>query len=49
VVTIDMGWKEGAAVPLSSGAGTPSNTMWQGRGLLPDQVAFSSIKPFGHN
>ena len=31
VATIDMGQKEGgAAVPLSGGAGSPSNTMWPG-------------------
>ena len=41
----------GTAVPLSrGGAGSPSNTMWSGpgRGLLPYQVASSSIQPFGH-
>jgi len=27
----------------------PSNTTWPGRGLLPYQVASSSIQPFGHN
>jgi len=41
--------RAGAAVPLSRGAGTPSNTMCLGRGLLPYQVASSSIQPFGHN
>jgi len=41
--------RKGAAVPLSrGGAGSPSNTMWPGRGLLPYQVASSSIQPFGH-
>jgi len=28
VATIDMGLKEGGAVPLSRSAGNPSNTMW---------------------
>ena len=36
-------------MPLSRRAGTPSNTIGLGRGLLPYQVACSSIQPFGHN
>jgi len=42
-------WGLGAAVPLWRRAGTPSNTMRPGRGLLPYKVASSSIQPFGHN
>jgi len=30
LATIDMDRKKGAAVPLSGGAGSPSNTMWPG-------------------
>ena len=30
LATIHIGRKEGAAVPLSGGAGSPSNTMWHG-------------------
>ena len=31
------------------GAGSPSDTMWRmGQGLLPHQLASSSIQPFGH-
>ena len=47
--TIDMGRKDdGAAVPLSKGAGTPFGRLIQcgvGRGLLPYQVGSSSIQP----
>jgi len=42
LATIDMGRKEGAAVPLSGGSWAPSNTMWPGpvgRHLAPYQVA----------
>jgi len=42
----------GAAVMLSPTAGTTSNTLWPTglcRGLLPYQVACSSIQPFGHD
>jgi len=40
----------GGAVPLSRSTGNPSNTMYGlRRGLLPYQVASSSIEPFGHN
>ena len=35
--------------PFRGEDGSPSNTMWLGRGLLPYQVASSSIQPFGHN
>ena len=42
-------WGLGAAVPLWRRAGTPSNTMRPGRGLLPYKVASSSIQPFGHS
>ena len=49
VATIDMGLKEGGAVPLSRSAGNPSNTMCLRVGLLPYQVASSSIQPLGHN
>jgi len=41
--------KEGGAVPLSRNAGNPSNTMLLCGGLLPYQVASSSIQPFGYN
>ena len=30
LATIDKAEKRGAAVPLSGGAGSPSNTMWPG-------------------
>ena len=46
---VDPEEKVGAAVPLSRRAGTPSNTCGLGRGLLPYQVASSSIQPFGQN
>ena len=48
VATTDMGLKEGGAgsVPLSRSAGKPSGLC---RGLLPYQLASSSIQPFGHN
>jgi len=45
VATKDMVRKGGAAVPISRRAGTPSNTMWLGGGLLPYQVASSSLHP----
>jgi len=35
--------------PFRGGAGSSSNTMWPGRGLLPYQAASSSIQPFGYN
>ena len=45
-----MGRKEGAVVPFSQGAAaSPSKQCGLGRGLLPYQVATSSIQPFGHN
>jgi len=46
-----MGEKRGGAVPFSqtAAAGTTSNTMWPGQGLLPYQVALSSFPPFAHN
>jgi len=46
-----MGRKEGAVVPLSRIAGTTQGLIQcgLGRGLLPYQVASSSIQPFGHN
>ena len=41
---------KGGAVPLSQSDGNPSNTICGLRGgLLPYQVASSSIQPFGHN
>jgi len=50
VATIDMGRKEGATVLLSRGELGPRLTQCGlGRGLLPYQVASSSIRPFGHN
>ena len=42
--TIDMGQKEGAPF-----AGSCLTQCGMGRGLLPYQVASSSIQPFGHN
>ena len=50
--TIDMGQKEGDAVPLSRRAGTPSNTVWPGprsTSVLPSGVFTSPTQPFGHN
>jgi len=47
-----MDRKEGAAVPLSRESWVPVTRLTQcghGRGLLPYQVASSSIQPFGHN
>jgi len=43
---MDMGRREGSAVPFrrGGGAGSPSNTAWP-----DDQVASLSIQPFGHN
>ena len=51
LATIDVGRKDGgAAVPLSQGELGPRQTQCGlGRGLLPYQVASSSIQPFGHN
>jgi len=52
MATIDMGRKEGAAVPLLrrelGHRLTQCGLAW-GRGLLPYQVASSAIQPFGHN
>jgi len=51
VATTDMGRKEvGAAVPLSRGGelGPCLTQCGLGWGLLPYQVASSSIQPFGH-
>jgi len=39
----DMGRK------LGGGAGSPSNTMWRGRGLPACQVSPWSVQPFGHS
>jgi len=51
VATIDMGLKGGGGVvPLSLGAlGTRLIQCGLRGGLLPYQVASSSIQPFGHN
>jgi len=49
VATIDMGRKEGAAVPLSRELGPRLVQCGLGRSLLPYQAASSSIQPFGHN
>ena len=50
VTIIDMGRKEGAAVRLSQGElGLRLTQCGLGRGLLPYEVASSSIQPFGHN
>ena len=43
------GPERGGLLCPSGGAGSPSNTVWPGRGLLPCQVTTSSIQPFGHN
>ena len=43
------GPKRGGAVPLLRSAGNPSIQCGLRRGLLPYQVASSSIQPFGHN
>jgi len=47
-----LGWKEGAALPLSRGGGELGPCLRQcdlGRGLLLYQVASSSFQPFGLN
>jgi len=50
MATIDMGRKEGAAVPLSRELGPRLVQCGLCRGLLPYQAASSSIQPFGgHN
>ena len=42
---IEMGWKDGGAVvPLSGGAGSPSNTMWPGP-RPTSMPSFISIHP----
>jgi len=47
---IDMGRKEGAAVPLSGGAGSQSNTMWpEPRSISVPSGVLISTHPFGHN
>ena len=48
MATIDIGLKEGGAVPLSRSAGNPSNTVW----TAPMSTSIPSgvfIHPFGHN
>ena len=49
--TIDMGRKEGAAVPISRCVELAIRLTQCGLGqdLLPYQVASSSMQPFGHN
>ena len=49
VATIDMGRKEGAAVPLWRELGPRLVQRGLRRGLLPYQAASSSIQPFDHN
>jgi len=50
VATIDMGLKEGGgAVPLCGALGTRLIQCGLRRGLIPYQVASSSIELFGHN
>ena len=50
MATIDVGLKEGDAVRLSRSAGNYSLIQCGLRGgLLPYQVASSSIQPFGYN
>ena len=51
LATIDMGRKEGAAVPLLEGRWVPIylTQCGLGRGLFPYQVASWSIQPFGHH
>jgi len=46
VATIDMGLKDGGAVPLSRSAGIQCDLRG---GILPYQVASSSIQLSGHN
>jgi len=49
MATVDMGLKEGVLCPFRRALGTPLIQCGLRRGLLPYQVASSSIKPFGHN
>jgi len=50
MATIDMGRKEAGVLPLSRGQLCPRLTQCGlGRVILPYQVAYSSIQPFGHN
>jgi len=51
VSTIDMGRKEGGGLlcPFREEPGPRLIQCGLGRGLLPHQVASSSIQPFGHN
>ena len=49
VATIDIGRKEGAAVPLSRELGLRLVQCGLSRGLLQYQAAASSIQPFCHN
>jgi len=49
VATIDMGLKEGVLCPFRGALGTRLIQCGMRRGLLPYQVASSSIQPFGHN
>ena len=52
VATMDMGRKEGGCCAHFAGEAGPNTGLTLcglGRGLLPHQVASSSIQPFGHN
>jgi len=49
MATIDMGRKEGTAVPLSRELGPRLVQCGLNRGLLPYQAASSSIQPFANN
>jgi len=51
VATIDMSRKEGrgCCAPFAGKLGPRLTQCGLGRGLLPYQVASSSIRPFGHN
>ena len=50
MTTIDMGLKEGVVLcPFRGALGTRLIQCGLRRGLLPYQVASSSIEPFGHN
>jgi len=52
MATIDMDWKEGGAAVQCIFRGELGPRLVQcglGRGVLPYQVASSSIQPFGHN
>ena len=49
MATIDMGRKEGLLCPFRGELGPRLIQCGLGRGLLPYQVASSSIQPFGYN